>query len=173
MPFGPKSLKPIECDLGDLKPIPGFDGYFINKQGHVFCIRKLGTYVDRNGYERLSLCSRGKRFRRAIHQLLALVFLDAPGEGQTEVRHLDGNPTNNSVSNLAWGTRAENASDMAMHGTVKGERNGRAKLTAEIAKDIRDTPRSNGYLHRLALKYGVSTSAIKAVREGRNWSHVG
>lgn len=172
MPFGPKELKPIECDLSELKPIPGFDGYFISQQCEVYCIRKLSTYVDRNGYTRLSLSVRGRKVRRAIHQLMALVFLSPPDCDQMEVRHLDGNPRNNSRENLAWGTRADNAADMAEHGTVKGEKNSRAILSAKCVQEIRKTPSSHGYLQRLASKYQVSVSAIKAVRDGRNWSHV-
>jgi hypothetical protein len=172
MPFGPKHLKPIACDLSELKPIPNCDGYFINESGEVFCVRKMSTYFDSDGYERVTLRKNGRRFHRGIHALLAAVFLPPAKPGQNEVRHLDGKSSNRSIDNLAWGTRAENAADLARHGTVKGERNSRAILTAEAIVEIRSTKKSYGYVRRLAEKFGVSRGAVKAVLAGRNWSHV-
>jgi hypothetical protein len=53
-----------------------------------------------------------------------------------QCRHLDGNRSNNRLDNLAWGTPLENGADKARHGTAKGERNGRAKLTAAKVRRI-------------------------------------
>ena len=172
MPFGPKLLKPIIENLSTLRPIPEADGYFINESGEVFCIRKMSTYRCRDDYERVCIRSNGKSYRKAVHTLLAKVFLKPPKPGQDEVRHLDGNPTNNNLSNLAWGTRAENAQDMADHGTVKGEKNPRAILNEDQAREIIRSQSRTGLVESLAVKFGVSKSAIKAIREGRNWSHV-
>jgi DNA-binding CsgD family transcriptional regulator len=33
-------------------------------------------------------------------------------------RHLDGNPANNHISNLGWGTNSENTQDRLEHGTM-------------------------------------------------------
>jgi hypothetical protein len=54
----------------------------------------------------------GKRYWRYIHRLVLLSFVGpALVEGHTDVCHLDGNSTNNSLENLAWGSRAENLRD--------------------------------------------------------------
>lgn len=172
MPFGSTQLRPVTADLSQLNPIPDCDGYFINEQGQVFCIREMRTYTCRNGYARVPIRSHGKSYKKAVHWLLAKVYLPRPRPDQNEVRHLDGNPKNNSLSNLAWGTRAENAQDMADHGTVKGERNPRAILTQCQVNEIRKTTAGGGAIRKLAEQFGVSKSTIKAVREGRNWSHV-
>ncbi|KKK71990.1 hypothetical protein LCGC14_2908400, partial [marine sediment metagenome] len=53
-------------------------------------------------------------------------------------RHLDGNPANNCVSNIVWGTQAENYQDAVKHKTnTCGERHGRAKLKDADIKVIR------------------------------------
>lgn len=46
-----------------------------------------------------------------LHQVLAGTFLEKP-KGCTEVRHLD----DNTLSNLRWGTRADNAADSVRNG---------------------------------------------------------
>lgn len=173
MPFGPKQFQSLtsSCIRG-VKPIPGCPGYFINRKGEVFSIRKLGLVRDDDGYLRPPMYIGGKVKRPGVHILLARTFLQPPRPEQTEVRHLDGDPTNNSIGNLAWGTRAENAADMARHGTVKGERNPRARLTrAQVRAIVKGwlVGRKNEYQ---AKKYGVSVGTIKAILEGRNWNHV-
>jgi hypothetical protein len=172
VPFGPKQLQPITADLSMLRPIPGCDGYFINKQGDVFCIRKISPYVCRDGYTRVCIRSGGKGFRKAIHTLLAMVFLDPPSDGQDEVRHLDGSRSNNLIRNLAWGTRKQNAEDMALHGSLKGEKNPKAKLTEQAVIEIRAADKSRGWTRRLAKRYGVGKGAIAAAASGRNWKHI-
>lgn len=42
-----------------------------------------------------------------IHRLVAAAFLGSPEPGQ-EVNHIDGNPHNNSISNLEYVTHKEN-----------------------------------------------------------------
>ena len=167
MPFGPKNVTLVQgVDMGDLKAIPGADGYYITRSGRVFSIRELSMHSDPDGYRRVN----AGRLRKGLHQLLALVFLPSPSAGQNEVRHLDGNPKNNSIENLAWGTRAENAGDMAKHGTVKGEGNANSKLTVDQVIFIK----SNNSIsqRRLSKMFGVSKHCIFQIKKGINWGHV-
>jgi group I intron endonuclease len=52
----------------------------------------------------------------------------------------------------------------------KGEGSAFAKLTWELARDIRELYKKGGYTHRsLATKYNISRSAIQALMENRTW----
>jgi len=167
MPFGPNQLVELDTDLSGLVKIPGAPGYYINRAGEVFTIRKLRPFQDEDGYWRVST----KRLRKAVHWLLARVFLSPPKPGQTEVRHLDGNPGNNALTNLAWGTRAENAADVARHGTLKGSRNPRAVLSESKIIEILNLADDNT-AESISQLLGVSESSVKAVLSGQNWSHI-
>lgn len=86
-------------------------------------------------------------------------------------RHRDCNPENNKLSNLQWGTHAENEADKIEHGTkIFGERSGCAILSESDALSIM----SRRLEHRLdlALEYGVSESTIRAIWSGRSWKHL-
>lgn len=168
MPFGPKNVTKVEgLDLGDLVPLPGADGYYITKEGRVFSIRELSIHTDRDGYRRVN----AGKLRKGLHQLMAIAFLPKPGPLQDEVRHLDGNPSNNLLGNLAWGTRAENAADMAEHGTAKGEKNANSILTTAQVVFVKTNKSMKN--REIAEMLGVSIACIKNIKSGRNWSHVG
>lgn len=71
-----------------------------------------------------------------VHRLVLRAFVGEPVGGQL-ARHLDGNPENNRVSNLAWGTPADNGEDAARHGSQRGSSNPRSKLTEQDVYAIR------------------------------------
>jgi hypothetical protein len=52
---------------------------------------------------------------RYVHSLVAEAFI-GPRPIGLEVRHLDGDSTNNAVDNLRYGTHAENMQDRVKHG---------------------------------------------------------
>jgi len=89
------------------------------------------------------------------------------------VAHNNGVPDDNRAENLRWATRKENHADIQKHGThIKGERNGRAKLTEEMVIAARKAHKHGATVSELARYYGMSHSGmLSAVRAG-NWSHV-
>lgn len=156
----------------ELHPVPNRPGYYINKTGAVFSVMELCPFTDRDGYQRVHMFHKGKHKRPGVHVLLAQTFLPPPKPEQNEVRHLDGNKANLSLDNIAWGTRKENGEDKARHGSVKGEKNGRARLTVEAVKTIWVRLRNGESPTKIAGDHGVSPATIDAIKSGRNWSHV-
>lgn len=72
-------------------------------------------HVDRLGYHNYDLYAGGQREKRKAHRLVAEAFLGPRMTGQV-IRHLDGNPGNNTVQNLVYGTQSENLLDAVRHG---------------------------------------------------------
>lgn len=114
-------------------PIPGYEGtYEISERGSVRSLtrivavppgrsrrahgRVLAVHIDKRGYPGVNLWRDGKGKFVLIHRLLLLAFVRPPESGE-ECRHLDGNPANHSLDNLAWGTPSQNILDQVRHGT--------------------------------------------------------
>lgn len=175
----------------DWKPIPGFPGYFATREGHIFSTRRAKklrllkpTYSP---YASYGLMRSAKAITVHGHRVVASAWLP-DFTPQCVVRHLDGNPKNNFVDNLACGTQAENIADKWTHGTMAfGERNGRhthpesvprgeegsgAKLretqVIEIIQRLKSGERGNA----LAREFGVLKTTISAIKKGRTWKHL-
>lgn len=117
------------------------------------------------GHLKLNLGT-GSGRSRWVHRLVLQAFVGPPTEGQV-ARHLDGNPTNNALGNLAWGSPSENNADMVAHGrATRGAANARAKLTEEQVQAIRG---SSDSVRTLGKRYGVDFSTISQIRTGKLW----
>lgn len=124
------------------------------------------------GYPSASLRINGKYFRGRMHVLMLLTFVGPCPKGLMG-RHLDGNPLNNRLDNLRWGTRSENEQDKERHGTSnRGERNGISRLTEAKVREIRRLHAEGNPYSALASMFGVCHSNIAAVVTRRSWGHV-
>ncbi|MFG0272093.1 HNH endonuclease [Pseudomonas sp. zjy_14] len=160
--------------------IDGFRDYDVSPEGSVRsrrggkCVVLRGTVTDR-GYVAYILRAdgAGKPCRRMAHRLVAIAYLPKPDEGQTDVCHNDGNPSNNTADNLRWDSHQSNQMDMRTHGTMQdGEKCVTAVLTSEQAADIRDTVlrEGRGAGRRMCAKYGVSPSQVSRIKNGTRWA---
>lgn len=100
---------------GQLREIPGHQGYFVTRNGSVLSTRRgirfLAQQANPQGYMTVTL----DRKTRRVHQLM----MEAWGLAQDglETRHLDGVPDHNVLGNLAAGTSSENKLDQVRLGT--------------------------------------------------------
>ena len=78
--------------------------------------RVLRTFTNGREYLVVGLADgKGNYFQRNVHRLVGEAFFGPLPEGMV-TRHLDGDPTNNNVNNLKYGTQAENNRDTVDHG---------------------------------------------------------
>ena len=157
------------------KPIHGWDGlYSAGTDGLIYRMDRgepspLAGSPTSKGYLTVSL-SRGKWETHSVHKLVCETFYGpAPFDG-AQVRHMDGNQTNNRPENLDWGTQEDNWADRRVHGRGMGSAHHSAKLTPAMVEAIRASKASQ---RALATQYGVSQSTIQEVCAGKTWgSHV-
>lgn len=110
---------------------------------------------------------------RALVQRIVLTTFVASCPTGMQCRHLDGNPTNNHVLNLAWGTRSENEQDKLLHGTDnRGERHGMVKLTATNILEIRSRAANGERILDIAKDFPLTKGSIYDIVNRRTWKHI-
>lgn len=93
----------------------------------------------------------------SINRLLADTVLgDRRGRN---VVHKDNDPTNFAPSNLAYAGWPQ-----------KGEKNGRAKITQQIADNIREAYKREGNVSALSRQFGISRPEIYKILDGKVWN---
>jgi hypothetical protein len=177
----------IRCQFGvagRIASIPEFPQHVISDCGRVFTwtatqrnssgqMRELAQSKHAKGYRYVRLIYAGRQTTAMIHRLLATLFLPAPSKGQTVVRHLNGNPADNRIENIAWGTQKENMADCIEHGrTLKGGKNPNAKLTEGIINAAHLLVEAGYRVDALATFLGVNPHTLFAALSGRSWEHV-
>lgn len=168
--------------------IPGYPRYAIDENGTVLSVcvrgggwrkptpwenaRRMSFIKDRNGYHRVNLNNSGKAQQIPVHILVLITFVSPRPDGMV-CRHLDGNPANNHVSNLAWGTPLENSADKNLHGTDnRGEKCYKAKLTNADVLAIRARYANSETLSDIAKDFPVVASGIFKIVRRETWKHI-
>lgn len=128
---------------------------------HINAERERAIRYLSSGYGYVNFWHSGKVIARTTHSLVADAFL-GPRPSGMEVRHLNGIRSDNRISNLAYGTKVENAADRDRHGrNPHGERNGRAKVSDDTVEAIRsEYAESQSTQYQLAAKYGISQAQV-------------
>lgn len=120
--------------------------YEVTADGRVFSLdsnwrglgqRELTQDLNSHGYPSVRVIVNGRRVRYAVHKLVARTHLGPQPLPGYEVRHLDGNKLNNHYTNLAWGSRKDNADDRERHGrTSRGTRHSKAIKDGLEARNV-------------------------------------
>ncbi len=139
------------------------------RQGHPSAEPRLMSPGIVKGYPQVKL-GRGRQVK--VHALVLETFVGPRPEGMV-ARHINSNPLDNRLVNLAWGTLEENYADRHANGTANtGSRHGRAKLTEADIPVIRSRIKDGDLQKDIAADYGVKPSQINAIHKGRTWRHV-
>ena len=172
------------------KDIKFFDGYQVSNTGLVKSKEKfikgygsrikhqkeriLKSVPNHSGYHRLTLRSNNKSFNASVHRLVAEAFIPNP-LNKTEVNHIDGDKSNNCVSNLEWTTPSENQKHSYKTGlhSQTGSRNGFSKINESIVSDIRKMYDSgNISCTAIAHRYKLSVPTVSMIVNRKTWKHV-
>jgi hypothetical protein len=146
-------------------------GYKVSDLGRVIGLRGRVLVPGRHGQKGYQAIRKTKG-AFYIHTAVLEAFV-CPRPDGLEARHLDGDHDNNTVGNLAWGTKSDNMQDMIAHGrTLQGEKHHKARLTAEQVTAMR-AAYAHGLMNgmQLAAVYGVSFSHAYSILRRETWAH--
>lgn len=144
-------------------PIPGFPGYAVSSQGNIWSFknnkpRRLKGQTATSVYFHVSLRANGETTCLRIHRLVLQTFAGPAPDGM-ECRHLNGDPKDNRLENLCWGTKSENRHDSVRHG-----RHQTSRLTNAQIREIRTMP---GLHKDIAAKFGISRPHVTDLKSGK------
>jgi hypothetical protein len=150
----------------------------------------LKPFTSSAGYLIATLSVRGITSKHLVHRLVAHAFL---GHSDLQVNHIDGDKSNNAISNLEYVTQHQNMQHAVRTGLatppspvldyngkhwttlnperVRGEANHRAKLTEHDVRRMRAL-RPTATLSVLSRQFNVSLSLVQAICSGKAWSHI-
>lgn len=163
------------------KDIPGYEGrYQASTEGRIRSVDQIREVKTKNGrtfskffagrvltpwrssgYFYVDL---GHHDRHTVHSLIALTFLGPCPQG-FDVCHEDGVRTNNLVSNLRYGSHAENLQD-----EYRWNRSWNAKLSTDEVRRVRKELASGRGCSDLGRQYGVRRNVILDIKKGRTFS---
>ncbi len=125
-------------------------------------------------------CGTTKRKKpRQVHRLVLETYVGSCPEGMV-CRHLNGDPADNRLKNICWGTPSENVHDAIRHGThrtgrekIYGEINPTSKLSNQQRRQI-IYQYSTGLFSQgeLAKLYGVCQQTVGHLVNGKAWPFV-
>jgi hypothetical protein len=86
------------------------------------------------------------------------------------IRHIDGDRTNNALSNLALGSAQDNLNDSKRHGTIRyGANAPNAKLSMETVAAIRALYAQGNKTCKIAWVLNISDTTISKILSGQTY----
>lgn len=159
-----------------MREIPGYVGYMAGDDGSIVSVRSGSpvrlTSRMHKGYPHVTLRAEGVAYRvkRPVHGLVVLAYSGPKPFPDAECRHLDGDPTNSTPGNLAWGTRAENAADSVRHGTAiwlrRGEAHPRTRLKWVDVQAIREACDDGASYRSTAKAFRIDPQWVSRIHRG-------
>ena len=151
--------------------IPGYEGHYdVSDHGRVRSLKTNRILKQQNnrreGRPQVCLSKDGVSRTTTPYVLVLKAFVGPKPEGY-QCCHWDGDAFNNHLSNLRWGTPAENQADKIRHGTTsRGEKSSQAALTQAKVDAIRADTR----LHRvIAADFGINESTVTRIKNFTRW----
>lgn len=150
--------------------------YFVSKNGDIYSTklkRLLHISTDKDGYERVNVITKQGRKKLSVAKIILATFKGYPPQDMIDptVEHKNGIRNDNTISNLEWLERTQNAS--RRHNTPKGEKNPKNKLSErevyEICALLQDKCMS---LFEIAQRYKVTKDNIRDIKRKKIWKEI-
>ena len=166
-----------------MKEIPGLVGYYATNDGLIVSVRSGQSRVLSQRIHKDYLhvqvkrgIGRATKAKLPVHQLVLLAFKGEKKSVDSVSRHLNGNPLDNRICNLEWGTIQENIQDSIRHGTAVclrlGEKHPRAKMRDNQVVRIKELIGQGLTNKDIAYTVGVKPYNVQDIRKGVAWKHI-
>lgn len=126
--------------------------------------RELNGDSGEKGHCRVQLYRNGMNEKHLVHRLVLVAF-DRPGRDGEQGCHIDGDPSNNALWNLQWGTQSDNWDDSKRHGTARRY----CKLTQDQVDQLRREYAEGVSAEAIGKRLGISDTQVRNIARGDQW----
>jgi hypothetical protein len=166
----------IESAYEEWRDIKGYEGLCkVSSHGRIKSFlsntgaKILSTNIDKNGYVIRKLYKNGGSKPYAVHRLVVDAFI-SEDDTRKSTNHIDGDKSNNHVSNLERCTPKENTIH-AIETCLMKPYNAKLSISAVfgINQDLQTRLLSQSVI---AKKYGITQANVSFIKTGKIWSGV-
>ncbi|MDA3808523.1 MAG: HNH endonuclease signature motif containing protein [Thiomicrorhabdus sp.] len=148
-------------------------GYLVSNKGRIKGVRipYLNPVKNNCGYLVTSLPNNNGRSWATLHRVVYETFNGDIPEGRV-INHIDGDKTNNTLTNLECITSSENAQHAYDNGLANGkagETNSQAKLTAEQFIEVCELLMEGCTNSEIADLYNLHDRYVSLIRHKKRW----
>ena len=156
------------------KPFPTDPRYHVSNMGRVTGATDvlLKVKIINDGYQSFKYWNDGKLVDVKVCRAVMQTFVGALPKGKV-TRHLNGNPADNRLLNLVYGTQKQNVADSVRHGTkCVGANSPHAKLTDESVRQIHAAYANGVWAKDIAEAFGISATLVSVIAAAKAWRHL-
>lgn len=156
-----------------VRPIPSAPQYVVSSTGVVLRLgsKKPLRQFFTKGYPATGLQIDGKQKIFHIHRLVMEAYGPPKPFPKAIIRHLDDNPLNNNISNLAWGDQYDNFLDRIRNSLINKE-DLPTKLQLADIYEIQHMLEDKAKVSEIAKLYSVTPDYIYKIRRGDRWKPI-
>lgn len=166
-----------------MKDIPGYKGYYATEEGSIISFRsgepRILSEQIHKGYYRVQMrvdSIKGKWIKAQVHQLVLITFKGDKRSIGLMCRHLNGNPLDNRIDNLEWGTAQENHDDSVRHGTAVclrlGDEHPHSKLNESDVLKIVSLLKQGVKQVEIAKMFRITQRHVSDIKLHQTWKHL-
>lgn len=134
--------------------------------------KEKAVCIGRVGYKVVQRSVNNKTKQKYLHRVLLEAFVGPCPDG-CEALHINGDRTDNRLSNLRWGTRKENVADAIRHGTATiGVKNSKAKFDEVQVVSVRRLKQKGVSSKDIAARFSVCAATIDNIIRGKTYAGV-
>lgn len=156
----------MEEEWRNITEIPD-NRYFVSNLGNIKNNKGLimSPNISNTGYYSVHLKYKGKKVIKKYHRLVMEYF---KGYSELEVNHIDGDKSNNKLSNLEYVDRSTNMKHavknrLHTNSSFKGEKHNTAKYTFKDVQKIRDMYKEGFLMREISNVFGCSIGYVSDI----------
>lgn len=161
----------MEYAMKNLKDI-GFPEYCVDNKGRVYSLKSrrfLNLQYNDNGYICVTLRVDGKTKTLKVHRLVAMTYLADSFFDGAHVNHIDGDKSNNEVSNLEWVTRSKNMQHAYQTGLVISKSD---RIQDDIVHEICLHLEQGSRVPDVASMFGITRDQVYRIISGTAYNYI-